>query len=78
MKYVLVDIGCIECGEPSSVLGIYTDLTKAKEILKKCEEYQNEHWHGQHSFEIFEVNKENELIDEYYIKGLKIARGDKG
>ena len=71
MKYVVVDIGCIECGETSSVLGIFTDKEKAIEISKKCEEYQEKNWHGQHDFEIYEVDKENELIDKYYIKGLK-------
>ena len=68
MKYVLVDIGCLES---SSVLGIFTDKEKAIEIMKKCEEYQNKYWIGEHEFEIYEVNKENELIDDYYIKGLK-------
>ena len=71
MKYVVVDIGCIECGEPSSVLGIFTDKEKAREIMEKCEEYQEKNWQGQHYFEIYEVDKENELIDDYYIKGLK-------
>lgn len=71
MKYVVVDIGCIECGEPSSVLGIFTDKEKAIEISKKCEEYQEKNWTGQHDFEIYEVDKENKLIDKYYIKGLK-------
>ena len=71
MKYVVVDIGCIECGEPSSVLGIFTDIEKAKDIMKRCEEYQDKNWTGQHYFEIYEVSKENELINKYYIKGLK-------
>lgn len=76
MKYVVVDIGCIECGEPSSVLGIFTDKEKAIEISKKCEEYQEKNWIGQHYFEIYEVDKENELIDKYYIKGLKESNNE--
>lgn len=74
MKYVLVDIGCIECGEKSSVLGIFDDLDEAYKIGNQCKKYQEENWRGQHSFEIFEVNKENELIDGYYIEGLKEKR----
>ena len=71
MKYVAVDIGCIECGEGSSVLGIFDNKEEAIKILKKCEEYQEEHWHGQHCFEIFEITEENKLVDDYYIEGLK-------
>lgn len=32
MKYVLADIGCIECGEKSSLLGIFNNLKEANEI----------------------------------------------
>lgn len=71
MKYIAVDIGCIECGEESSVLGIFTNKEQALEILKKCEEYQNKHWTGQHDFELFEVEQENVLNDEYYEKAIK-------
>ena len=35
--YVAVDIGCIECGEESAVLGVFTDKAKAREVL-------DEHW----------------------------------
>ena len=76
MKYVVVDIGCIECGEPSSVLGIFADKEKAREIMKKCEEYQEKNWRGQHYFKIYEVDKENELIDKYYIDGLKESNNE--
>ena len=66
MKYVLVDIGCIECGEKSSLLGIFNNLKEANEIKEKCEEIQEKYWTGEHSFEIYECNKENQVIDEYY------------
>ena len=35
MKYIVVDIGCIECGEPSDILGVFTDRQKAEEVMKK-------------------------------------------
>ena len=66
MKYVVVDVGCIECGEESAVLGIFTDKKKAEEIMKKCEEYQSAHWMGQHYFFIEEIKEENELANDYY------------
>lgn len=66
MFYVAVDIGCIECGEPSNVIGIFTNKEQAKAI---CEEYKrryDEHHSGQHEFEIFEVPKINEIINIEY------------
>ena len=72
MKYVVVDIGCIECGEGSAVLGIFENKEKAQKISKKYEEIQSNNWTGQHYFEIFEVKEENvELYDEKtYLKHL--------
>ena len=32
MKYVVLDIGCIECGEQSAILGIFDNKQKAKEV----------------------------------------------
>lgn len=73
MKYVVVDIGCIECGEQSGVLGIFTDKKQAEEVQKKYREIQSNNWTGQHYFEIFEVKEENiELYDEEtYLKHLE-------
>lgn len=53
--FVAVDIGCIECGEGSDVLGIFTSESKAEEIAESARKKQKEDWHGQHSFEVFEV-----------------------
>lgn len=73
MKYVVVDIGCIECSEQSSVLGIFTNKKQAEEVQEKYSEVQSNNWTGQHYFEIFEVKEENvELYDEEtYLKHLK-------
>ena len=60
-KYVVVDIGCLECVEPSCCLGIFTDLELAKEILVQAKESQHRHWNGEHFFEIFEVLAENTI-----------------
>lgn len=57
--YLAFDIGCIECCEESSVIGLY--LTRA-EAETACKDYIDpnhgwgrEGWHGQHSVEVFEV-----------------------
>lgn len=73
MKYVVVDIGCIECREKSGVLGIFTNKKEAEKVAKKYEEIQSNNWCGQHCFEIFEVKEENiELYnEETYLKHLE-------
>lgn len=73
MKYVVVDIGCIECGEASSVLGIFDKETEAKKILKQFSKIQSDNWTGQHYFEIFEVRQENIPLytEEEYLKYIK-------
>ena len=73
MKYVVVDIGCIECGEQSRVPGIFTNKKEAEKVAKKYEEIQSNNWCGQHCFEIFEVKEENiELYnEETYLKHLE-------
>lgn len=74
MKYIVLDIGCIECGEQSTILGIFDDEQKAKEIMKKYDKIQYDNWTGQHDFEIVEVKEENvELYDEKsYLKHLGV------
>ena len=73
MKYVVLDIGCIECGEQSAILGIFDDEKKAKEVMKKYDKIQSDNWTGQHYFEIVEVKEENiELYDKKsYLKHLE-------
>lgn len=54
--YVAVDIGCIECGEPSNVLGIFTNKEDAEHVANEHEQEQAQHWTRPHSFEVFEVD----------------------
>lgn len=54
--YVAVDIGCIECGEATSILGVFTDENKALDVLKEHAERQKKNWWGEHHFNIYEVD----------------------
>lgn len=73
MKYIVLDIGCIECGEESAILGIFDNKQKAEEVMEKYDKIQSNNWHGQHYFEIIEVKEENvELYnEETYLKHLE-------
>ena len=73
MKYVVLDIGCIECGEASSILGIFDNKKKAEEVKNKYSKIQSNNWTGQHYFEVIKVKNENiELYDEKtYLEKIK-------
>ena len=65
MKYIVLDIGCIECGEKSAILGIFDNEQKAKKIMEKYEKIQSDNWHGQHQFYVVEIKEETvELYDK--------------
>ena len=53
--FVAMDIGCIECGESSAVLGICKTRAEAEAVLGPAEEKQGATWTGQHSFEVLEA-----------------------
>ena len=53
--YVAVDVGCIECGEETSVLGVFTDPIKAEQVCDEHSDRQAENWNGSHSFEVHTV-----------------------
>lgn len=53
--YVAVDIGCIECGEDSAVLGVFEDADVALDVCNESCAYQKAHWNGQHEFMVYEV-----------------------
>lgn len=54
--FVAVDVGCIECGEESAVIGVFTTEEKATTVLDEHRKRQCKKWRGQHSFECFEID----------------------
>lgn len=65
-KYVALDIGCIECGEPSHVLGIFNDPVDAGLVCVKAEKLQAKNWMGQHEFYVEEIEDEDtEYLPSY-------------
>ena len=59
IAFLAFDIGCIECGEDSAVVGIYPDRESAtaaiEQYLDKGTSWGRTGWIGQHSVEIFQV-----------------------
>ncbi|MRX71645.1 hypothetical protein GJU40_05585 [Bacillus lacus] len=58
MYYVVIDIGCSDCGESSNVVGIFTDEELAREALKNYKIQHNLDKYGyDHEFEIYKIQK---------------------
>ena len=55
-RYLVFDIGCIECGEESGVVGLYATLEEAIKARDDAAAGQERHWTGQHSFEVFDLD----------------------
>jgi len=54
-RHLAFDIGCIECGEPSAVLGVFMSRDEANLAAEHAERVQRENWRGQHYFEVYEI-----------------------
>lgn len=54
-RFLAFDIGCIECGESSRVIGVYFTEAEAQAACTAAEDEQSKDWSGQHSMEVFEV-----------------------
>lgn len=57
MRYLLMNIGCIECGVSSDVVGLYETEDMANVDAGKCNEKLHWREHGQNSFEVFDLEK---------------------
>jgi|GEM_PF-6233580 len=62
MYFVVLDLGCAECGESSNILGIFTSIEKAKKArddyktVNKLDEYSD------HEFFIYKID----ALDKVY------------
>lgn len=54
-RYLAFDIGCIECGEESNVIGTFDTRRQAIAAANKAAKAQRADWHGQHLFEVFDL-----------------------
>lgn len=68
MSYVLVNIGCIECGVTSDIVGNFKSHLDAQTHADKLNDRDNESvWRegGQNSYEVFELPEEGIINGEY-------------
>jgi len=53
--WMVFNVGCIECGVSSNVVGFYATKEQADQVAKTCEDRL--HWRqgGQNAFEVFDL-----------------------
>jgi hypothetical protein len=54
-RYLAFDIGCIECGEESGVVGTYDTEAGAEHAADAAEIAQEKDWGGQHHFVVYDL-----------------------
>jgi hypothetical protein len=62
MHYVVLDLGCAECGESSNILGIFTTLELAKKAIGEYKEINRLDEYSDHEFFIYKIDK----LDKIY------------
>jgi len=65
MGYLLFNVGCIECGVSSNVVGVFETKEDAVKYANKLSEDENFYWRegGQNRYEVFD------LKEGFYING---------
>ena len=69
--WLVMNIGCIECGVSSQIVGIFADESKADQVAKRCEETHSWREGGQNSFEVFELPAP-EIINAEYLETVEV------
>jgi hypothetical protein len=57
--YIVVNIGCIECGVSSDIVGVFDNKEAADEACAYCTERYKWRGGGQNEFEVFKFNSSN-------------------
>ncbi|WP_338786466.1 hypothetical protein [Metabacillus sp. FJAT-53654] len=62
MYYVVLDLGCAECGESSNILGIFTSIEQAKNAVNEYKEKNRLDEYSDHEFFIYKIDQ----LDKIY------------
>lgn len=54
-RWLAFDVGCIECGEDSAVVGTFDTNAEAVAAANAAEAVQRDNWTGQHYFEVYDL-----------------------
>ena len=71
MAYIIVNIGCIECGVSSKIVGIFDTIELAEKVSQVLDEKYSWREKGQNSYEFFELPLSSNVIDPEYLPFLE-------
>ena len=63
--WLVMNIGCIECGVSSGIVGVFADKTTADSVADQCTDKLFWREGGQNSFEVFELPAPEIIAEEY-------------
>lgn len=65
MSWIVVNIGCIECGVSSNIVGVFTDKAEADALAQRLDRDMSWREGGQNSYEVFAMPPLNTVAPEY-------------
>lgn len=67
-RFLLFNIGCIECGVSSAVVGVFEAREEAEQIAERLRHTHSWREGGQNGFEVFELPEAPNTIASEYVK----------
>lgn len=64
-KYIVVNIGCIECGVSSGIVGIFADEKRARDVAEACCNKYSWREGGENDFEVFDLPEPETINPDY-------------
>ncbi len=64
-NYAVINIGCIECGVSSNIVGIFADLDRANYVAEQCRKLYDWREKGQNEYHVFALPVPEEINEEY-------------
>jgi hypothetical protein len=55
MEYVVINIGCLECGVDSDIVGVFDDFDEAQIVADKLADRLSWRQGGQNKFSVFRI-----------------------
>lgn len=68
--WIVVNVGCIECGVSTNIVGVFDSEDRARAIASEFDEKFSWREGGQNSFEVFPMPEVNVIADEYVEKSV--------
>ena len=63
--WIVVNVGCIECGVSSDIVGCFSDRDKAKDVAETLSGVMSWRQGGQNHFDVFPMPELDAVNDEY-------------